>query len=502
MRTLAAVLGLLACFLWSCGGGGGGGGGEEGEEEPFPGHDTYHPYIESYWPENGSTFVEPTAVVLLTIVDEAQTIKWNTLDVNSINASTFKLYDDHGLQLMGGYETQMISYGRNPAYISRYEATFLPYNSLEPERIYHVEIPSGGIKDLNGNTLVKGLSWSFMTGPKGYGNWQLIPEEESPPLLGSGPVFWVGDKVLIWDSYFRRGGFYDVDNHTWFEINTENVRPQVTGETAVWTGSDLITWGLDEASGTRALDKFNTGARYQRAQDSWLPISIIGAPVRRSVGHTAVWTGKEMIVWGGQDPATGEYLALGGRYDPATDTWRTINAFGAPKARRNQSAVWTGNEMIIWGGQSSSGYVNTGAAYNPNTDSWSPLPTENAPTPRMGNLAVVVGNEMIIWGGYAPSGAGEPYRRYDISKQIWKTINMIGAPLESTKVGVSTGQKMLVWGGDTSYGGIYDPATDTWDIMTSENAPESSNLDSNSGVWTNGRFLAGSQKSSGLYTPE
>jgi N-acetylneuraminic acid mutarotase len=39
-----------------------------------------------------------------------------------------------------------------------------------------------------------------------------------------------------------------------------------------------------------------------------------------------------------------------GRYDPATDSWRQITTAGAHEARLGHSAVWTGDSMIVWGG--------------------------------------------------------------------------------------------------------------------------------------------------------
>lgn len=48
-------------------------------------------------------------------------------------------------------------------------------------------------------------------------------------------------------------------------------------------------------------------------------LSSTGVPTSRS-SHTAVWTGSEMIIWGGQDSSGSRYNS-GGRYFPATDTW-------------------------------------------------------------------------------------------------------------------------------------------------------------------------------------
>jgi hypothetical protein len=41
------------------------------------------------------------------------------------------------------------------------------------------------------------------------------------------------------------------------------------------------------------------------------------------------------------------------------DTWTATNTSNAPAAREVHTAVWTGSEMIIWGGSSDANYLNT-----------------------------------------------------------------------------------------------------------------------------------------------
>src|SRR5262249_1381372 len=74
-------------------------------------------------------------------------------------------------------------------------------------------------------------------------------------------------------------------------------------------------------------------------------------------------------------------------------------AMGAPTARRYMSAVWTGSEMITWGGQDFASYVKDGASYNPSTDTWTPLPAALAPSARGEHGAIWTGDQMIVWGG-------------------------------------------------------------------------------------------------------
>ena len=50
--------------------------------------------------------------------------------------------------------------------------------------------------------------------------------------------------------------------------------------------------------------------------------------------------------------------------------------------------------MIIWGG---TGFQNTGGKYNPNTDSWSATTVTNAPDGRISHTAVWTGNDMVVW---------------------------------------------------------------------------------------------------------
>ena len=53
-----------------------------------------------------------------------------------------------------------------------------------------------------------------------------------------------------------------------------------------------------------------------------------------------------------------------------------------PLADTGHTAVWTGSEMIVWGGNTGSHFLNTGGRYNPSTDSWTATTTTNAPAAR------------------------------------------------------------------------------------------------------------------------
>src|SRR5207247_7983185 len=100
-----------------------------------------------------------------------------------------------------------------------------------------------------------------------------------------------------------------------------------------------------------------------------------------------------MIVWGGYNSSE---LNTGGRYNPITDSWALSTVTNAPAARARHTAVWTGSQMIVWGGYDSSlTYINTGGRYNPGTDSWTATTVTNAPALRANHTAARASSETI-----------------------------------------------------------------------------------------------------------
>ncbi len=129
--------------------------------------------------------------------------------------------------------------------------------------------------------------------------------------------------------------------------------------TAVWTGTEMIVWGGVNANSTY----LNDGARYNPTFDLWTPISKINAPSERA-GHTGVLAAGIMLIWGGTNATTP--FSDGGYYNPASDEWTTIPANGNVAARAYHTAVVTGsNEMIVWGGLGAGGTpLNSGGRFN------------------------------------------------------------------------------------------------------------------------------------------
>src|SRR5262249_12326650 len=149
--------------------------------------------------------------------------------------------------------------------------------------------------------------------------------------------------------------------------------------------------------------RLDDGARYDPVADRWRPITTRGAP-SFLLGARAAWTGNELIVWGGELTSPDQRSRpTGGRYDPAADTWRPMSPEGAPPARFDPALVWTGKELIVWGGAADGGDhlspLQDGARYDPVADRWRPLTAQDAPGPRYRPAGLWTGQELIVWSG-------------------------------------------------------------------------------------------------------
>ena len=123
-----------------------------------------------------------------------------------------------------------------------------------------------------------------------------------------------------------------------------------------------------------------------------------------------------MIVWGGVRWRL--RFNTGGRYNPGTDSWTATSTTNAPAARYGHTAVWTGNEMIVWGGACIwSWLTNTGGRYCATE-----LPAQ------LGNIstrAFVQPGDNVMIGGFIVHGA-EPKRI--IIRAIGPELTQYGVP--------------------------------------------------------------------------
>lgn len=299
------------------------------------------------------------------------------------------------------------------------------------------------------------------------GQWQPIATADEGWYRPEG-MFWDGDRLLVVAASTIMA--WNPEKDSWQVLarvpQAEECEACGYSETAVWTGEELLLWGggfsYKTPNSAHSGAAFNPATRKLRL----LP----NAPIPSRWWHTAVWTGEEMIVWGG---SVGRHERRdGAAYNPRTDSWRRIT--DAPMGGYAHSVVWTGEEMIVWGGsddyeaEGTRGFprtfLNAGAAYDPEANTWRAL-ARSPLDPRGWHSAVWTGEEMIVWGGVYAGNDGA----YDPDTDSWRMIPH--GPLVSRveHSAVWTGEEMIVWGGSVVGGGpgyddgaAYNPAQDAW----------------------------------------
>lgn len=313
--------------------------------------------------------------------------------------------------------------------------------------------------------------------PAAAGSWRSLP---SPPESDGGPkpdvgysnlkgVRAGGQAVFIAGSSYNDdrvlGISYDPSARRWKTLPKVPLVSRNGGYTAVAGGGGVLVWG---GGGARGLT--NGGARFDLGRNSWARIAP--APLRARMYHTAVWTGRRMIVWGGtgrrRRAGRPEALADGAAYAPSRDAWRRIAP--APIAPRTDPvSVWTGERMLVWGGDLSGNpmdeergtFAADGASYDPRRDRWRRI--ARAPIrPTSSTRAVWTGDRMLVWTGSA--GAS-----YDPASDRWRRLPR--APLRPRRfnfTAVWDGERMLIWGGlqggcgGCADGASYDPEARRW----------------------------------------
>ncbi|UQA57988.1 hypothetical protein [Polyangium aurulentum] len=195
---------------------------------------------------------------------------------------------------------------------------------------------------------------------------------------------------------------------------------------------------------------------------AWAPLPLEGAPAAR-INHSAVWTGSKMILWGGEIGGADPLTSTGALYDPASRTWKPTSTAGAPAPRHSHRAVWTGSKMLVWGGYAAGGFVGAGGIYDPETDTWAPMSTAGEPAGRGYFSAVWTGSALIVWGGIVTSPALGTGGVYDLATNTWKTVPTQSGPSPRfNHTAVWTGDRMVVWGGQDLFdwlddGALFDP---------------------------------------------
>lgn len=248
--------------------------------------------------------------------------------------------------------------------------------------------------------------------------------------------------------------------------------PPISGRSdhrLVWTGSEVLVWGgLAWDGDIRDFPRApRDGAAYDPEADRWR--MILDAPIAGRGSPIVVWSGTEMLVFGGEtfDAAGWQPILDGAAYNPATDRWRALPP--APLTGGATVGGWLADRFVVVTNDAA-------AAYDPGSNSWTELPP--APIRPDGRTAVVAADRLVVIA--FGNGASPPVQEatLDPTTWTWESADLRVDPLMAGIDFVSIGDRIV----SPSVGMTFDPVTRTWgSVATCDRV--------RGGVWTGARVI-------------
>ena len=177
--------------------------------------------------------------------------------------------------------------------------------------------------------------------------WRALPQA---PLPGSQhPIgAWTGRELVVFVG--TRAAAYNPATNQWRRIAP--LPAPRDGATAVWDGTEVLVVG----------GASKVGFAYDPTSNRWRRLPPMESP--RFNAATA-WNGKQLLIWGGSETANGGAPAIpahGIAYDPRANRWSPLPQ--APlRGRLDPTGVWTGRSLIVWGGDRPKLPLGTGTTY-------------------------------------------------------------------------------------------------------------------------------------------
>ena len=280
-------------------------------------------------------------------------------------------------------------------------------------------------------------------------------------------------RVIFLDSAAQYGAFgnwtdMDTTNCQYFNLNASQP-PMAAG------GGYIYTHGSNNQPPFESII-----VRFNPSTNSWqklnnLPAGLLAVKDR----PTFIWTGTELLVWGGNG-ATDGY-----RYNPAGNSWTTMSSANAPSARNFYLSAFTGTELIIWGGTdaNTAAALNTGARYNLASNTWTPMTTTNAPNYMSGASTIIDGTAMYVYGGAIGFAYSNKMNKYDFVANTWAQLTPGGTavPVRANASMLSHNGFIYMFAGTytpqfsvTQFlfdGYVYNTATNSWSVNIGSGVP-------------------------------
>ena len=196
---------------------------------------------------------------------------------------------------------------------------------------------SASIMAVESGTRPSEREWQ-VSGNRLIGEWEYVPFVPKPD---NPAIFKIDDNRLV--VVRTSNGGTEVAAYT-YDLSTGTVTPAAhsgfpwtSASAVVWTGKEVYIGPGNNNSSPPPTPPL----KYDPAADTWeqIAIDMVAAEAAMAAGGgPGIWTGSEIV-----------YVEAGLALDPERGTWRTIARFPL-SGRVAATAVWTGQELVVWGG--------------------------------------------------------------------------------------------------------------------------------------------------------
>jgi hypothetical protein len=217
---------------------------------------------------------------------------------------------------------------------------------------------------------------------------------------------------------------------------------EVRGDAAlVWTGTELVVWGGDVEAANMGLPgedrSFNDGAAYDPAARSWRTMSPGPLRVGTSTPVGAMTDEGVVLV-----RATATAL-----WNPVTDTWRELERAPRPV-----------EDLVATGGSAVSYSAN--ARLDLDAGRWVDLP---APPLRLERPTTAwTGDDLIVVGGPGSAFTSAQAIAYNVADDAWRTLAPPPSDLHAEALAAAWDDTRVVVVNYDMRAVAYDPVTDAW----------------------------------------
>ncbi len=277
---------------------------------------------------------------------------------------------------------------------------------------------------------------------------------------------------------------------TWQALPPAPIAPFDARLVSVWTGREMVLF--DRVFGASQGASMNAAAAYDPARGAWRTLTPPPNPGGNYEGSfVGAWTGREALIGG-------PLANLG--YNPATNRWRRL-----PVSLGGPLSVWTGREVISWGGGCCGDASRDGAAYNPATNRVRILPSSPL-APSQQPVGAWTGRELIILvSGRDPFGKSSPASlaraaAYNPATNRWRRIAPLPASFGTPRAVWEGRRFLLVGAGKRGVTALaYNPTTNRW--RTRASLPTQLGRGSSPVVWTGRRMMLWRARDGLAYNP-